>query len=774
MPRHLFKPSRAHRPSAIPGAVARRWLLSLLALAGVVPAAAEDPRIPLVELQLAGKSEEALKRIDLLLVEEPDQARALGLNYLRGQLLLRLDRRQDALEAFAATMSATPRLSPFSRYQLAREQERLGHPEVAAGLVATLLRTDPPRMLVGPAMVLLRRTILAGGDCRLLRGLETLRFRTAERRELTVTVAACRAREDDVETARQLWLRLLEEDRGDPVARLAAESLDAVEPEKTSARIHMLIGLAFHQHREFDAAVYHLARALVQLPGAADVSSRELYELRYALARSHFWKERYTAAAASFGALAADSPDPRRRAQALYQQARCYELSGLWDEAASLFRQSFSLDPGGGWADSALIADLRLAWRRGREDAAREALERLVAKRHYATAARALLFLASSDLAAGRDDRAGEWLRRAAELRRLPVAELNYWQGRLAELRRAPEEAVGHYLVALGVDPYHPFGQAARQRLESPGLVAATRQEARRLADSPRAADLYGAWLLLAAGDPLRSKVRQALENQLAADPRAAPFLRLDPAPVAQWPLWSSRLERPEEMLLALGLFDEGGALVLVYFPMAKYQLAFTGSLVLAQTGDLRRSLYIAEILSRRVPRNLPEPLLPTAFRYLLYPATLHPLIRAEAERRQIDPDLLAALIREESRFDSHAFSAASARGLTQFVFSTAREVATRNGIGLVSPQDLERPEISIALGAAYLRELQDHLGGSLPEMVAAYNAGEPQAALWRSYCVSKEPEEYLSKVSFRETRNYLAKVLTSRAHYAELYPGGH
>jgi soluble lytic murein transglycosylase len=742
-------------------------LLSLLAL--LAPAAAADPRILLVELQLAGKSEEALRQVERLLAEKPDQARELGLHYLQGRLLLGMGRRQDASEAFAATMGATPRLSPFSRYQLACEQQRLGHPEVAAGLVATLLRSDPPRSLLAPAMRLLRSTIIEGGDCRLLRGFEAHRFRAGERRELTLALAACQARGDDVEAARRHWLQLLEEDGGDLVARLAAESLEAVEPETTSARVHLLIGLVYHQHREFDAAVHHLARAQVQLAGA-DLAPREVFELRYALARSHFWQQRYTAAAAVFAAIAADSADPRRRAQSLYQQARCYELAGRWDRAASHFRQTFNLDPGGGWADSALIAELRLAWRRGQEDAALAVLDLLLARRHDATASRALLFLASSDLAAGRVDRAGDWLRRAADMRRLPAAEIRYWQGRLAQLEPAPDEAVGHYLAALGADPYHPFGQAARQRLESPELAAAARREGRRLAESRRAADLYDAWLLLEDGDPLRARVRQALERQLAADPKAAPFLALDLAPVAKWPLWDERLERPEEMLLALGLFDEGGSMVLHYFPVAKHRLAFTGSLVLARTGDLRRSLYIAEILSQRVPHDLPEPLLPAAFRHLLYPAGLGPLIRAEGERRQVDPDLLMALIREESRFDPDAFSAAAARGLAQFVFSTARGVAARHGLGPVSPQDLDRPAIAIALAAAYLRELHDRFGGSLPDVVAAYNAGEPQAALWRRYCVSEEPEEYLSKVSFHETRNYLAKVLTSRAHYAELY----
>ncbi len=54
--------------------------------------------------------------------------------------------------------------------------------------------------------------------------------------------------------------------------------------------------------------------------------------------------------------------------------------------------------------------------------------------------------------------------------------------------------------------------------------------------------------------------------------------------------------------------------------------------------------------------------------------------------------------------------------------------------------------------------------------MLAAYNAGEAQAELWRSYCRSGEPEEYLAKIGFRETRAYVFRVLESRAQYADLY----
>ncbi len=732
---------------------------------------AADPRIPLIDLQLGRDHEAALVLVERRLAEDPEGSRAVGLDYLRAHLLLSLDRRPEALEAFATTMSVTPALSPYSRYRLAVEQEDLGHPEVAAGLVATLLRSRPPRDLVGLAVALLRRTVTAGGDCRLLQGLEAHRFRGSDRRELLFAVAGCRAREGAAQEAAALWIHLLEEKRDDPVARSTAERIVAVAPEKLEPRTHMLVGLAFYRHREFPDAVHHLARALVQVSSAKDISRREAYELRYALARSHFWDGRHGEAAAAFRTLANLTRTPELKAQALYQEGRSYELLGRTERAIEVFRETYQTDLTGGWSDSALIAGLRLHWLAGRRQEAFRSLEDLYRRRKLGTASRALVFLAASELVQSRSEGVASWLEKAARLRRVTPNELQYWQGRLEELRGRPEAAVESYLTALAEDPYHPFGVAARRRLESPPLATLASQRARQLASAAAASDLYRAWLFLEPGTPHHRRAEAALSEGLARNSAAVSFLRLELEPTAAWPLWRAEKTRPEEMLVALGLFDEGAAEILHHFPVTQPGLAFTGSVVLARSGETRRSLYIAEILSKRVPRGVPEPLLPIAFQQLLYPMSYGELILAEAGRRDVDPHLLTAIIREESRFDPRAFSAAAAQGLTQFIFSTAREIAKSFELGPIEPRDLERPEVSIALGAAYLSQLYVEFEGSLPEVVAAYNAGEPQAALWRRYCLSDETEEYLSKVAFRETRGYLTKVLRSREHYLELYP---
>lgn len=757
------------------------WLLAPIAgliFSCPVHAQPEVSRVWLIERQMERQHQVALDAVEQALREDSEVAQRLGFDYLRGHLLLVLDRQREALQAFATTMGATPKLEHHSRLRLAVEQEKLEHPEVAAGLVATLLGSAPPASLTHQAMRLLERTIQKGGDCRLLQGLEQRRWKRPERRLLDSARAECLRRGGDREKHRKLLLDLLEESTEDDVALGAARHLaedwatraGGNAAEEMPTRVHFLIGMTFHAHREFDPAIGHLAQVLVQLPTATDLSDREAFQGRYALARSHFWNERFDEAAAAFEALAQTPLTATRRAQTLYQQARSYELGNRWELAIRAFEKAYRTEPRGRWSDASLIAQTRLRWLRNDREGALEAFDELVATRKLTTTSRAALFLASSELVTGNTEQVAGWLDMAWRLGKVPRQEHAYWSARLAENEGRLRDAADLYLRALRENPYHPLGEATRGRLADPVMQPIAQQRVRRLLDSQKIDELYSAWLALDSAPGLKRRAEEAISRKLSGDPRVEPFLTLDRPPADQWPMWRKPLDRPEEILLALGLFDEAAPVVLRHFPVADPSLAFTGSMMLAQSGEIRRSLYIAEIMAKRIPGHAPPQFLPPAYRQLLFPFGYSYLILREAGERQIDPYLLAGLIREESRFDPQAFSAASARGLTQFVLSTARRVADRIDLGPIEPQDLENPEISIALGAAYLQELFDHFDGKAPLAIAAYNAGEPQSELWSRYCLSDDPAELLTKIAFRETRSYVARVLTSRAHYRELY----
>lgn len=729
-----------------------------------------DLRSRLVELQIEGKHREALALVEQERADRPKEARRLGLDYLRGHLLDFLGRSSEAGEAFVQAMAETPALKLYSRYRLALEQDRMSHPEVAAGLVATVVANNPPSPLLSDAVRLLSDTLAEGGDCRLLRGIRAEALPAPQRRKLLVAQADCTLAADMPELARGLLVSLLEEGREDDPAQAAAERLEDLVSESESGRLPMLLGLTFHQHREFDRALRHLKRSLGD--GNA-LAGRDDFEARYAVGRSHFWLERYAPAVEAFGELVERAATPEQKARALYQQGRSYELLGSWKNASASFRLSYLAEPQGvEWAAAALLSAMRLEWRAGREPAALPLYDLLAAEPAWRDqTARAALFLVTSDIVKGRTDRARPWLDRVEIAGgELPI-EAAYWRGRVAELEKDPLVAVSSYLRAARPDSYHPIARAALARLAAAPLAKTAAAEGRRLASSGRPEELHGAWLLLGSGDPTGRSARRKLQTILLADRVTSPYLRLSEIPVERWPFWQKTLSSPEEMLLSLGVLSEADPAIRKHFPLAgDPSLAYTGSLLFSRGGKIKRSMEWAELLRIRTPPRVPLALQSADYRRLIYPNPYQETIALQAKIRGADPDLLTAIIREESRLDPLAFSPAAARGLSQLTLQTARRLAAEVGLPRTAPNDLYRPEVAITLGAANLAAILKEFGNAPHVAAAAYNAGEPQARVWKSYCFSQEPEEFFAKVGFRETRAYLRRVLASREHYEELY----
>ena len=740
--------------------------------------AAPDPRAHLVELQRQGRWGDALDALQDLAAEDPDRAGLWGLHVLAGDLHQRLDEPERAREAFIEGMTFDGDLSPYSRYRLAQEHARADHPEIAAGLVATVVAgatgaSDPVPGLA-EAVDLLREGIEAGGNCNLLNTLKPEEMDTSPRRDVLLTRGLCLVRKGQPDSARQLYRELLEERLTDEVALTAARRLEELAVDdlvgvRPSAEERRLLGLAFHQHREFSDAVGYLAPLVAGFEGDLD---GERYDLAYTLVRSRFWQERYAQAARGFAALAARAGEPRLVARALYQQARSHELLGEWPRAIATFRRAYRADPLGRSADGALVGAMRLEWRSGRERSALELFELLESRREWsAVTSRAAFFLAASDLAQGRSDRAGSWLD-VAERTGGGAAEpeLSYWHGRLAELEGDADLAVRRYLRVMRDDAYHPLAVDAGRRLGRPPLEEPARALARRRAGGGGLDDLYDAWLL-SAGDPgARGEVAHRLARALAADPQTGPFVSLSLVSTGDWPLWGEGLASPAEKLVALGLWEGGENALPEHFPLRDPSLGYTRAWLLARSGMLRDSVLVAELMARGAPARLPEPFLPIGLQRLLYPLGHTDVLVRESLGRGIDPFLLAAIVREESRFQRDALSPASARGLTQFILPTALRVAGDIGLPPLEPHHLYRPEVALALGAAYLAELEETFDGTLHPVVVSYNAGPNAARLWRSYAFTNELPEFYTKVSYRETRNYLRKVLSSWHHYRQIY----
>ena len=118
-------------------------------------------------------------------------------------------------------------------------------------------------------------------------------------------------------------------------------------------------------------------------------------------------------------------------------------------------------------------------------------------------------------------------------------------------------------------------------------------------------------------------------------------------------------------------------------------------------------------------------------------PKSIQTLIRRYAGQYQVDPNLVAAVIKQESRFDTRARSRAGAQGLMQLMPGTARSLGVRN------PYDAAQ---NIAGGVKYLAQLLKQFGGDVRKALAAYNAGPVRAKSKRP--LPKETQRYVKAVT--------------------------
>jgi soluble lytic murein transglycosylase len=140
--------------------------------------------------------------------------------------------------------------------------------------------------------------------------------------------------------------------------------------------------------------------------------------------------------------------------------------------------------------------------------------------------------------------------------------------------------------------------------------------------------------------------------------------------------------------------------------------------------------------------------------------------IRREAKRNGIDPAWVAAEIRAESIFNPKARSGANAMGLMQVIPATGAAVARRIGQAWTGADSLYEPDTNIALGTAYLRQMLDQYGGKPYFAIAGYNAGPAPLGRWQSQRPGMDPDFWIETISYKETREYVARVLAFSVIY--------
>ena len=134
-------------------------------------------------------------------------------------------------------------------------------------------------------------------------------------------------------------------------------------------------------------------------------------------------------------------------------------------------------------------------------------------------------------------------------------------------------------------------------------------------------------------------------------------------------------------------------------------------------------------------------------------------------KKRMPKPELVLAVIRQESEFDQKADSSAGAQGMMQLMTYTARLVAKQAKLPYVKSKLKSDPNYNIKLGSYYLAGLLEEYEGSYPFALSAYNAGPKRVKYWKK--INGDPQkgkidyvDWIELIKFKETRNYVQRVL--------------
>jgi soluble lytic murein transglycosylase len=304
-----------------------------------------------------------------------------------------------------------------------------------------------------------------------------------------------------------------------------------------------------------------------------------------------------------------------------------------------------------------------------------------------------------------------------------------YWRGRLAEADNEPDRARAYYQTLSDRFRNYYYAELARERL--------------------RAIKIDGQVAL----DPLLMKISRpnppaGLERSMPAnDARAQKSKLLRTAGLYDFAL------RELEAAASAGANWAIVEIVRVYQTTGRHYRAM---------GAVKRALpgYFTFDLG-----ELPRPMWEA-----LFPRLYWDDLKANAQENELDPFLVAAIIRQESEFRPDAVSRARAIGLMQLLPKTGRVLARQMKIRPYSTQRLMDPSLNLRLGTRYFRDRLDEFGGTAEYALAGYNAGPERVREWLSKGEYRDIHEFVEAIPFTETREYVQAIKRNMMVYRRLY----
>jgi soluble lytic murein transglycosylase len=755
----------------------------------------------------------ALNELRRLAAADPAQFALNNYDYLLGRLS---ERRGDAAGAAAAYQKLVARnslLAEYALWHLSQLARSTGNLVLEREQLRQLLATAPASLLREAAEARLAESFYESGDYST--AIQLLRPRSSDTKNLTtarealslIGQAYLKSRQQDA--ARDLFNKLIAEmpdaSRPDDYALAAVRGLDNLDgatetaAPQLSESEHLRRASIYNFNRDFNAARLHYLAIAERYPQSAGIS-----DALYQTGRTFYQESRFDEAIGYFQRVSQQFPDSAGARDALAQMAAAYARTKRYDEAISHYRRIIERYTEQSAQERAYLNIIDVLRDAGRD---REALEWVQnARTRFRGQASALALFSQARIHLTQ----GAWAEALADFEAL-LGESDLGGGRAAggsnrteisfarafvlEQMGRTDEAVAAYLsIPDGRNEY--YGWRSTLRLREMGKSERTREALASRLQALRAE----AGQAIAGGNAERARVaaqtalrltsdesitREMLEiarrayTQLPAYNRLPqfkllPFGRQEIRQTGQ-PASSKPTRRAlADELLFLGLYDEGAPELAVAENAVEAGRAadstFTLAVLYKRGDEAGHAVRFAEPLWKSMPADFLLELAPREMVELYYPAPYRAALLEYAPQRGVDPRFVLSIMRQESRFRADAKSVAAARGLMQFIPSTADRMAAELGRKDFNQDELYSPRTAVLFGSQYLGNLFKQFPDMPQAAAASYNGGEDNVARWTARARTNDPDRYVMEVAFAQSKDYVYKVLANFRVYQQLY----
>ncbi|HEY2961365.1 MAG TPA: transglycosylase SLT domain-containing protein [Pyrinomonadaceae bacterium] len=705
---------------------------------------------------------------------------------------------------YQAVVSRNSILKEYALWRLARIARATGDLLLERERLQQLIATAPNSLLYETAALRLSESFFESSD--FVAAANNARALSQSKnvpvaREAAALMGTAYVRAGKVIEARDTFTKLVmqmpDASRPDDFALIAVRELDALEKSANAPALseaeHLLRASVYQFNRDFAGARAHYQALINQYPQSGTLPNAILQ-----LGRGYYLENKYDDAVKAFQKVVDAYPQNDAARDALGFLGSTYLRTKRTDDAITAYKLLSDRFPNSPTPERPFLNIIDALHEAGRYAEALNWVQQTRARFKsdiggaLALFAQLRIHLAQASWAAAVRD--AEELAKFSDLggTRVPggtnPTEVSFLRAYALEQLGRTEDAVAAYLaIPDGRNEY--YGARATQRLL--GLAKGDKSRAlvqmrlNALMNEAKVASAAGQWeqariagqiaLRLTTDGATRAAALKYLSNAYQALPayRLPKFNKISPTATSESDPQPTH-EALADALLALGLYDEALpeflASTAAKTTTPASDQAYTIAMLSLQAGLPNRAVRFAEQLWKGMPADYVIDLAPRDLVELLYPAPFRESLLQHATSRSVDPRFVLSIARQESRFQAEAKSAAAARGMMQFIPSTANDTAAELKLAKFEQDDLYNADTALLFGAQYLSNLFKQFPDQPQAVAGAYNGGADNLARWIARSRSNEADRYVSEIGFSQTKDYVYKVMTNFWNYQRLY----